>query len=335
MTGEEIRHLIAGTFPTPCNEPQLMETHISWIILCDDTVFKIKKPLKYSFLDFSTIEQRRYYCEREVILNNRLTDGVYVDVVPVRKTSTGISIGVDEGEVVDFAVRMNKLDNTRRMDVLLRAGHVTEEHIHGLAKKIASFHQQAEIVYPKDPLDIQSKFNDIEGQHVFLRQQLGDRYADMLQDTLRKSDAFVLGNRRLLEDRIDDGFHRDGHGDLHSRNIFLLDEPVVFDCIEFNDDYRQVDVLNEVAFLCMDLDAFGKGDLARSFMASYATQFPVISGARDVALFNYYKCYRANVRAKVNSLRARDATDSAAASNALREAARYLELMYSYTENFS
>lgn len=335
MTGEEIHHLVAGTFPAPCHNPELKETHISWVILCDDTVFKIKKPLKYSFLDFSTIEQRRHYCEREVVLNNRLTRGVYIDVVPIQRTSSGFSIGGSQGEVVDYAVRMHKLDNDRRMDVLLRSGQVTEDHIHALARQMVAFHKEAVIVYPKDPLDIQSKFNDIEGQRAFIGKELGGRYADLLDDTVRRSDKFVSGNKRLLEDRVEDGFHRDGHGDLHSRNIFLLDEPVIFDCIEFNDDYRQVDVLNEVAFLCMDLDAFGRWDLARMFMADYTSEFSAISGARDVALFNYYKCYRANVRAKVNSLRARDAADSSTASRVLRETARYLDLMHTYTKGFS
>lgn len=334
MTGEEIQHLIAGTLPAPCDNPQLTETHISWVILCEDRVFKIKKPLKYSFLDFSTLEKRRHYCAREVALNSRLTEGVYIDVLPVRKTDSDFFIGSGQGEVVDFAVHMRKLDNNRRMDVLLQNGKVREEHIHSLARKLVRFHRDALIVYPNDPLDIQRKFNDVEGQRQFIREALGERYAEILDNTLRKSDEFVSGNKRLFEDRIEDGFHRDGHGDLHSRNIFLLDEPVIFDCIEFNDDYRQVDVLNEVAFLCMDLDAFGRGDLASIFMADYTSQFSAISGARDVALFNYYKCYRANVRAKVNSLRAKDAAESGAASNALRETARYLDLMYAYTEGF-
>jgi aminoglycoside phosphotransferase family enzyme len=335
MTSEEIRQLLTGSFPTPCGNPELKETHISWVILCDDTVFKIKKPLKYSFLDFSTLAQRRHYCEREVLLNNRLTRNVYIDVVPIRKASSGISINGDQGEVVDYAVRMRKLDNDRRMDVLLRSGQVTEDHIHSLAKQIVSFHKKAEIVYPTDPLDIRRKFNDIEGQRDFIRKELGDKYSSMLDDALARSDEFVLSSKRLLEDRIEDGFHRDGHGDLHSRNIFLLDEPVIFDCIEFNDEYRQVDVLNEVAFLCMDLDAFERSDLSRMFMEDYTLQFSAISGTRDVALFNYYKCYRANVRAKVNCLRARDAAESTAASHALREAARYLELMHRYTKGFS
>ncbi|MFO7256510.1 MAG: hypothetical protein DIU61_002385 [Bacteroidota bacterium] len=335
MTGEEIQTLIAGSFPTPCNNPELKETHISWVILCDDTVFKIKKPLKYSFLDFSTIEQRRHYCEREVLLNNRLTKDVYIDVVPVRKSSSEIFIGEGKGEIMDYAVRMRKLDNDRRMDVLLRNGKVTEDHIHSLVSVIVTFHKKAEIIYPDDPLDIERKFNDLEGQREFIYTELGDKYGNMLDDALEKSSEFVLANRRLLEDRIEDGFHRDGHGDLHSRNIFLLDEPVIFDCIEFNDEYRHVDVLNEVAFLCMDLDVFGRSDLSRTFMEDYSLQFSAISGTRDVALFNYYKCYRANVRAKVNCLRARDADGSDAASHALSEAARYLELMHRYTKGFS
>ena len=134
----------------------------------------------------------------------------------------------------------------------------------------------------------------------------------------------------LLAARLKAGFFRDCHGDLHSRNIFLLATPQPFDCIEFNDDFRQIDVLNEIAFLCMDLDSFGRQDLADLFLKYYNDLFPTMKTVEDQLLFIYYKSYRSNIRAKVNSLRARSAKDERERKNALAESRKYLQLMNSY-----
>jgi aminoglycoside phosphotransferase family enzyme len=134
----------------------------------------------------------------------------------------------------------------------------------------------------------------------------------------------------VLANRLKAHYFRDCHGDLHSRNIFLLPAPQPFDCLEFNDDFRQIDVLNEVAFLCMDLDAFGRQDLSHSFIDYYNHLFPCINTKEDHRLFIFYKSYRANIRAKVNSLRARSAIEPADKLNALSEARKYLDMMDKY-----
>jgi hypothetical protein len=144
------------------------------------------------------------------------------------------------------------------------------------------------------------------------------------------SDAFIEKHQGLFTTRLKAGFFRDCHGDLHSRNIFLLPDPQPFDCIEFNDEYRQIDVLNEVAFLCMDLDAFGRTDLADLFLDYYNTLFPTIRREEERRLFIYYKSYRANIRAKVNSLRARSAGNDEGRRLSLVEVAKYLALMDRY-----
>ena len=137
-------------------------------------------------------------------------------------------------------------------------------------------------------------------------------------------------NKGLLAQRLNAGYFRDCHGDLHSRNIFLLPDPQPFDCIEFNDDIRQIDVLNEVAFLCMDLDAFDRKDLSDLFIEYYNQFFPTMMTDADRRLFVYYKSYRANIRAKVNSLRARSAAGSVEKAKSLSAVSKYLELMDSY-----
>lgn len=331
MTNDEIAHMVSdGLFPCACHSPKLVETHISWVILCDEYVFKIKKPVHYSFLDFSTIAKRKYYCEREVALNNRLTTDIYLEVLPIRRTATSFGIGSSAGKVVDHAVRMRRLKGELQMDILLRADKVTDQPIRSLAQQVAGFHRKATIVYPDNVLDIGDKFNDLANEKDFLNEQIGSSAGTAIVNALEQSEKFMIRNQELLTRRVREGFTRDGHGDLHSRNIFLYDLPVIFDCIEFNDDYRQIDLLNEVAFLCMDLDAFGYEKQANLFLDSYQEHFSILRNDQEEKLFHYYKSYRANVRAKVNSLRARSATDEKTRTAALKESTRYLDLMDSY-----
>ena len=155
MTKEQINELVLkGQFPQSCRLPELIETHISWVVICDRFVYKIKKPIQYSFLDFSSLEKRKYYCEREVELNKRLTDYIYIDVQPVRKTSGGLLIGGEDGEVIDYAVRMRKLERDKQMDILLLNNKVSTSDIQNLAEKIAAFHKNTNIIYEKDFLEI-------------------------------------------------------------------------------------------------------------------------------------------------------------------------------------
>lgn len=331
MTTEQINRLLTeGAFPEKASQRKSIETHISWVILCDEFVYKIKKPVQYSFLDFSTLELRRFYCEREIELNKRLTDHVYLEVSTIHEHDHKIVIGGEEGKIIDYAVKMNKLDTEKQMDHLLSRHLVTEDNIKRLAEKIASFHKNTNIIYQKDLLDIQEKFNDLKAEKKYLSKELGSTYGTMIDDAIEFSDQFLNKNKTLIADRLSNGLYRDCHGDLHSRNIFLLPKPVPFDCIEFNDDFRQIDVLNEVAFLCMDLDAFDRNDLSELFLKYYIQFFPAMKTAEERNLFIYYKSYRANIRAKVNSLRAISAKKDSEKSKALTAAEKYLSLMNRY-----
>jgi len=332
MIQEQINSLLLeGEFPEVSAERELIETHISWVFICHRFVYKIKKPIKYSFLDFSTLEKRKKYCEREIELNKRLTNTIYLDVVPINRLNDHYKIGGKEGNVIDYAVRMLKMDRTKQMDQLLIQNKVTNSDIKNLAKKIALFHGNTTIIHQKDVLDIQEKFNDLEAEKKYLAAQSdGGKYATIIANTIKTANTFLVKNKELLAGRLRAGFFRDCHGDLHSRNIFLLPSPQPFDCIEFNDDYRQIDVLNEVAFLCMDLDAFGKKDLSELFLKYYNQFFPSMKSSEEYHLFVFYKAYRANVRAKVNSLRAKSAVNEKERTKALSEVDKYLRLMESY-----
>jgi uncharacterized protein len=331
MTQSEITQLIKdGAFPCFCSQPELVETHISWVIICDKYVFKIKKPISYSFLNFLTLDKRLYYCQREVLLNQRLTSNMYLEVIPVKKTSNGFAITKSYGEILDYAVKMKKQSRDKQMDILLNKNEVSIFDIQCLAEKIAKFHKNASVINNVDPISVQQKFNDLANEKVFLRDHLGASSVDIINTAIHQSNEFIKKSKDLFYSRLATGFFRDGHGDLHTRNIFLLPEPVIFDCIEFNDEYRQIDILNEVAFLCMDLDAFGKQELSDLFITCYNKLFPTMQTDAEQKLFIYYKCYRANVRAKVNSLRAASAESSQAQQKALQETKKYLQLIGKY-----
>ena len=331
MTKEQINSLLAnGEFPEPAGQRELIETHISWVIICNQFAYKIKKPIQYSFLDFSTLVLRKHFCEREIELNRRLTDNIYLDVQPIYEWQGGFIMNGKEGTIVDYAVRMNRLDKEKQMDILLVKNKVTETDIENLAEKIALFHKNTEIIYTKKFFDVQEKFNDLGAEKEFLGEHLSRDASDIINRALDTSDTFIAKNKELLATRLSAGFFRDCHGDLHSRNIFLLPSPQPFDCIEFNDDLRQIDVLNEVAFLCMDLDSFDRQDLSALFVDHYNHFFPAMLTDKDRMLFIYFKSYRANVRAKVNSLRARSAAGNAEKTQALSAAGKYLYLMNSY-----
>ena len=180
--------------------------------------------------------------------------------------------------------------------------------------------------------DIGPAFNEIGDPGNFKKEHFTEHVSGMIAKAVETSDRFLNNHAKLFRERLDSGFFRDCHGDLHTRNIFLLNEPVIFDCIEFNDEFRHIDILNEIAFLCMDLEANGASNLAAIFKKAYNRHLTVIRHREDELLFQYYKSYRANVRAKVNFFRARDAQDPKLVQAALDESIKYLTLMNKYLQ---
>lgn len=318
-------------YPDVPSETQVIETHISWVLLTEHFAFKIKKPLQYSFLSFTSLEKRKFYCEKEVLLNRRLTENVYLGVVPIRKHMGKCSIDGKEGEIIDYAVQMKKLDNERRMDILLQKGLVTKKHMEQLADKLAGFHAftdsiEGELLVYNLWLD----FADLLKVESFISKKLGEAAAQKLTEIVRFSKSFLNQHEKRIIERHQQGFTIDGHGDLHSRNIFLLEEPVIFDCIEFNDHFRQVDVLNELAFFCMDLDYYKQQELEIHFLKHYQIKYPCIFNEADRLLFQYYKLYRANVRCKVNALKAMQESDPQEFKLRMNLCEDYFQLMKAY-----
>lgn len=330
MTAQQIETLIEQrNIPEKTNTLSLVETHISWVLLTDHFAYKIKKPLQFSFLDFSTLEARKHSCEREVTLNKRLTSGIYLGVLPIWQENSTIKIGNKEhGQIIDYAVQMKRLDTERQMHKLLENNKVQAPQIAQLATQLADFHSKTDII--KDPFDLQNldeKFADILKITDFVEKTWGTNVQESIQNAVRISSQFLKQYAARFQERNTRGFVIDGHGDLHSGNIFLLDEPVIFDCIEFNDQFRYVDMLDEIAFLCLDFDFYERPDLEKLFLEHYLHQMPCIEGETDQKIFLYYKLYRANVRLKVTCL---GLMQHNGADQDLSIAQRYLHLLKTY-----
>lgn len=278
---------------------ELIETHISWVLLGDGVVYKIKKPVKFSFLDFSTYEKRKFLCEEELRLNRRLSPQIYLAVVPIVEKDGRITLG-GEGKALEYAVKMRRLPQHRRMDNLLKEGKVTSEHIKEIAGIVAEFHKKIDIVNDKrySSADVvKRQIDDLGDFRKVIEDACG--LGSKVDFILEKSGSFIENKKQLFEKRQAEGMIKDCHGDLHSANIFITDEIVIFDCIEFSKDFRYVDVSSEIAFMAMDLDAFGREDFSKLFVDRYIE----LSGdAEALELLGLYKCYRANVRAKIAAI---------------------------------
>ncbi len=305
--------LLPTAYPEGDGEVEVAETHISWVFLAGNYAYKIKKPVKFSFLDFSTIQKRREMCEEEIRLNRRLSPEIYLGVVPLLKKGSSVFFGESEeglpegaeveaqdGNIVEYAVKMKRLPQERKMDLLLAEGKVGKGDVEEIAEIVADFHFA--IPVEQDP---QYNSPEMMGGHIddlaSVRNTV-ERACGMgakIDFVLNKCGEFIGKNEDFLRSRQADGMVRECHGDLHSGNIFFGERKYIFDCIEFNEDFRFIDVASEIAFMAMDLDAHGRGDLSEIFVKKYSG----ITGDVDLKrLLDFYKCYRANVRAKVAAL---------------------------------
>lgn len=336
MKEREVRRLaLHGLFENNKLRGKVEETHISWVILTRKYAFKIKKPLKLTFLDFSTLYLRKAYCEREILLNGRFSN-IYLSVQPIRCVNDQWVIGGNGPDVVDYCVVMKRMALAKRMDRQLRAGKVTEAKMRHLAMEIASFHDHAKKVFTSFDLSKAfDTFNEIDMIREFITKKAWLELGTIIKRSIGWSNRVLEKYEERLEQRIHHGLKRDVHGDLHSGNIFLYRHPVLFDCIEFNDQYRQIDVLYEVAFLCMDLEAFRQQHLAQTFLAEYEKHFPAFQQPADRDLFIYFKCLRANIRAKVHAMSAYQGETADEISYHVSETAKYLELMKVYMADLS
>ncbi len=278
---------------------ELVQTHISWVLLGESVVYKIKKPVDFGFLDYTTLEKRKFYCEKEVELNSRLSKEIYLGVSSVVEKNGELFIDED-GDIVDYAVKMKRMPQDRMMNVLIEEGKIKQSYIVSLAKKIADFHLHAETnEYISSFGSVETnKFNTDENFEQ-TKDAVGEFITAYQYNSIKDyTDRFYEEKRFLFEKRVRDKRIRDCHGDLYSRNICIIDENTiyVYDCIEFNERFRYSDVASDVAFLLMDLENYERYDLSELFLDRYVC-FSEDSGITEIV--DFYKIYRAYVRGKI------------------------------------
>ncbi len=309
--------------------PEVVQTHISAVFLAGDRAYKLKKPVDFGFLDFSTREKRARFAREELRLNRRLAPDIYLGLSPVRfRGERSVEVGepVEEpGEADELLVAMVRLPRDRMMDRLLAEGKVEEPDVERIGRLVAAFHARAETGPGVDEHGTREAVGRLALENFDQTEGFRGRFFDPgLHAAMRRRTAGFLESRgRLFDHRVRRGRIRDGHGDLHSPNICLLPagRPVIYDCIEFSPAYRCGDVASEIAFLAMDLEWRGRPDLARAFVRAYLEQ----AEDRDLeALLPFYQAYRAMVRAKVSALTAAAEEVDPAAREAAADAARTL-----------
>ena len=313
---------------------EVMQTHISAVFLAGDEVYKLKKPVRFSFLDYSTLELRRHYCEEEVRLNHRLAPTVYLGVVPVLRTSDGYrvreAVNMQDATVVDYLVRMRRLPPERTLDALITNGQVTKFGIHALVKRLVHFHNTAATSgaaeYGAPAVVWQALADNFSATAPFVGQTISEQQYRVIQEF---SQQFFAEHQELLKERVLQDRVREGHGDLRCDHVYFLDEGIaIIDCIEFSPRLRTCDVASELAFLAMDLELRGAVTWSGELVHAYATQ------AEDEALFTllpFYQCYRAYVRGKVESLKSTEPEIPAEEQERARQQARRsFRLSYRY-----
>ncbi len=326
---EYIRFLLEGKpFSLKADEVKLVQTHISFVLLAGDLVYKFKKPVDFGFLDFTSLEKRKYFCERELALNRRLCPDIYRGLVTVRRNNGRLNLN-GAGQAEEYGIEMSRMPEEKMMGNVIAAGQLTTKMLDDLVDVLAPFYQKAdkagaEFGTPEavgvNVLENFAQTRDFVGSQA-LRQEQFDKISRYSQDFLAQNDLF---SQRLAQDKI-----RDCHGDLYSANICLADKVYIYDCIEFNERFRFIDVACDVAFMAMDLDFWELEDMSRYFIR----RFTEVSGDDLGGMLNFYKCYRAYVRGKIGLFTANSPeVDQAGKELALDQAGKYFQLALKYAE---
>ncbi|MBI2826288.1 MAG: AAA family ATPase [Planctomycetia bacterium] len=328
-----VRRLLAepGTYPDRPSKVDLIETHISCVFVTDQLVYKLKKPVHFEFVDFSTALARHTACEEEVRLNRRLAPHVYLDVLPITEgAGGGLALG-GSGTPIDWVVRMRRLPIERTLEARVRAGILSPDEVAALARVLGDFYAKA------PPLAIDP--NEYRGAiEAHVRANLRDLAENPNADQRDRSRAvhaaqleFLTLRPAVFDARVEAGAIIDGHGDLRPEHCCLTDPPVVFDCLEFDPRLRRLDVADELAFLAVECQRLGAAWVGEQVLEACLAR----RGDRPPdALVAFYKSYRACVRAKVAVLRAAQLPPDKA-RHALDEATGYLRLADEHTREFA
>ncbi len=312
---------------------KFMETHISLLFLTGNHVYKVKKPVDFGFLDFTTLEKRKYFCEQEVKLNRRLSPNIYLGVVRITKEGNRILLE-GQGELVEYAVKMKQIPEEFLMDKLLERKQVSPKMIEAVSEKLVKFYFTAETN------DLIKSFAKPERVKQDTDENFGqtERYLDVTisgevyEEVKKRTNDFFRTKNETFYQRIASDQIRDCHGDLRLEHIFWGEEISIFDCIEFNERFRYTDVAADIAFLAMDLDYHGRQDLSEHLIRAFIGK----SGDHELMdVLDFYKCYRAYVRGKVESFRLDDPNiPKEEKEEALKRAQKYFSLAHRYAKRF-
>lgn len=316
---------------TPPQGIELVQTQMSFVFLTDDYVYKVKKPVNLGYLDYTTLDRRHFYCQREIELNRRLCPDAYLGVVPISRDKDNISIE-GQGKVIEYAVKMRRLPQQAMMNVLLANNQVSSQMVTNLAQRLVEFHQRAETNASISAFgNLDAITQNTEENFSQTVEYIGRTISQAKYRHIKNyTSSFIDKNASLFRKRIIDGRIRDCHGDLHAAHICFANGICIYDCIEFNDRFRYCDVASEIAFLAMDLDHYGRADLSQSFVNAYVD---MSQDKELLQLLNLYKCYRAYVRGKVESFKLDDSYISEEEkTKTLAVAKSYFDLAESYIE---
>ncbi|MGQ9645432.1 MAG: phosphotransferase [Thermodesulfobacteriota bacterium] len=314
-------------------EVEFIETHISLVFLTKAYAYKVKKPVDFGFLDFTSLDKRKYFCEQEVKLNRRLSSDMYLGVVAITLDRDRVSFN-GNGRVEEYAVQMKRIPEEWLLDKLLAKGQVDRAMIGALSERLARFYASAETNERiKSFAKPERVRQDTDENFDQTRKYVGGVISRAVYEEIQKrTNKFFRTREALFHRRIASERIRDCHGDLRLEHIFWGKEILIFDCIEFNDRFRYTDVAADIGFLAMDLDYHGREDLSEHLVRRYIET----SGDPEVLeMLDFYKCYRAYVRGKVESFRLDDPhIPELEKKGAWTRAKKYFELAHQYALRF-
>ena len=325
--------LQAGFYPHEVVEPiELIQTHVSYVFLTGNYAYKVKKPVNFGFLDYSTLDARSHFCHQELEMNQRGAPELYLEVLPVTQAGDKFSLG-GTGEAVEYVLKMRQFPQSALLSEMFEKGTLTEAHMKELGQVVAKYHEQShssdrirtfgEVAQVRQAIDE----NYEQTKNYIGTAQTQTQYAQ----TKKYTDNFFVGRSSLFQSRIENNKIRECHGDLHLRNICLWNDKILlFDCIEFNEPFRFVDVMYDVAFTVMDLQARKRSDFGNAFLNTYAEQTGDWEGLQVLPLYLSRQAY---VRAKVTSFLLDDpGIPEAAKVEAAATASGYYKLAWEYTK---
>lgn len=322
-----------GFYPHPVKEPiKLIQTHISYVLLTGDYAYKVKKPVNFGFLDFSSLEKRQNFCQEELRLNQRGAAQLYLEVLPI--TLNGDEYHLQgENDVVEYVLKMQQFPDNALLSGMFERGELSEKHIEDLGKVVAQYHAATETN------DYILSFGEVSQVRASIDENYeqttkyigGPQTQSQFDETKSYTDNFFVQHPELFTNRIKNKYIRECHGDLHLNNICLWqDRILLFDCIEFNEPFRFVDVMYDIAFAIMDLEARGRDDYANAFLNTYIEQTGDWEGLQLLPLYLSRQAY---VRAKVTSFLLDDPGIPAdVKENAVQTAAGYYKQAWEYTK---